>query len=117
MIERTKKEEVQFIRSQYEAKSEQQTKTDALCALDRKVRRPAAIAAYVIGAVGTLVLGTGMCLAMKVIGDLMPLGIAIGVVGIAIVCANYFVYKKILERRKKKYADQIIALSDEILNQ
>ena len=67
------------------------------------------------GIVGALVLGVGMCLAMEVIGSMMPLGIVIGVVGIAMVTANYFLYRAILRSRKKKYAKEIVSLSDELL--
>ena len=91
------------------------TRLDELKALNKRVRKPATVFAYVFGTVGSLVLGTGMCLAMKVIGDAMLAGIGIGLVGIAMVSVNYSIYKAILGARKKKYAARIIALSDEIL--
>ena len=83
--------------------------------MDRRIKRPAEIFAYTFGTAGTLILGTGMCLAMKVIGNLAPLGIAIGLVGIAMVTVNYFIYRHILTSRKKKYGAKIIALSNELL--
>lgn len=107
---------VNEIRSSYVPKTRQQSKLEELRALDAKVRRPADIFAYTFGTVGALVLGVGMCLAMKVIGDMFALGVVVGVVGIAMVCANYFLHKGILNSRKKKYADQIMSLSDELLN-
>ena len=94
----------------------ERTKLDELKALDRKVKRPAEIFAYTFGVVGSLVLGTGMCLAMKVIGNMMPLGIGVGLVGIALVTVNYFLYKKILKSRKQKYANEILKLTDDLLN-
>lgn len=45
----------------------------------------------------------------------MPLGIVIGVVGIAMVAANYPIYSAIMRSRRKKYAQRILALSDELL--
>jgi hypothetical protein len=53
---------------------------------------------------------------MGVVSAPMGLGVAVGVVGIAMVVANYFFYKAILKSRKKKYATEILKLSDEILN-
>ena len=94
----------------------EQTNFDKLKELDKKVKRPAQIFAYVLGSISSLVLGTGMCLAMKVIGNAMALGIVIGVVGIALVSANYFIYKKILSSRKNKYKNQVLELADEVLN-
>lgn len=116
-MEILKRECVENIRSQYEPKSEQLTKLEQLQKLDRKVRRPASVFAYVFGAAGALVLGTGMCLAMKIIANMMVLGIVVGVIGIAMVSANYFIYKAILAHRKKKYAQSVLQLSDELLNQ
>lgn len=106
---------IQKIRSGYEVK--EVTKLDELKALDRKVKRPAQIFAYVFGSLSSLVLGTGMCLAMKVIGDAMIAGIAIGVVGIALCAMTYPIYKRILAGRKDKYAKQVFELSDALLNE
>ena len=86
---------VEKIKSEYSAKGEVQSQLDELKALDKKVKTPANIFAYTYGIIGTLVLGFGMCLAMKVIGDLMALGIVIGVVGIAMVCTTYPIFSKI----------------------
>lgn len=105
----------QAVRAEYEPKSEETNRLEQLKALDGAVRRPAAIFAYTFGILGALVLGVGMCLAMEVIGPLMPLGIVVGIVGIAMVSVNYVLYRSILNARKKKYAGKIIALSDELL--
>lgn len=40
------------------------SKTSALKKLDAKAKRPAIVAAFTLGIVGSLVLGTGMCLSM-----------------------------------------------------
>lgn len=100
-----------------EYKPKQHDKLDELKKKNEKVKRPAQAFAYTFGIVGTLVLGVGMCLALKVFADLMPLGIVVGIVGIAMICANYFIYKSILKRRKAKYGEEIVNLSNEILNE
>ncbi len=105
---------VEKIRKGYEEK--RASKLDELRALDKKVENPALIFAYIFGIIGSLVLGIGMCLAMKIIGDMMPLGIVIGAVGIAMVSLNYYIYRAILNSRKAKYKNQVLALSEEILN-
>ena len=74
------------IREEYTEKKP--NKLGELVELDRKVKRPAEIFAYSFGTVGSLVLGAGMCLAMKVIGNMMPLGIVIGAVGIGVKIAD-----------------------------
>ena len=43
-------------------------------------------------------------------------GIAIGVVGLDMALSTYPIYKKILNSREKKYAPEILALSEKIMN-
>ena len=105
---------IEKIRASYTEK--EISKLDELKALDKKVKRPAQIFAYVYGSLSSLVLGTGMCLAMKVIGNSMALGIGIGLIGIALTLTTYPIFKAILKRRKNKYAKQIFELSDSLLN-
>ena len=108
---------VKEIKEGYEPKSK--TKYDELIALNRKVELPAYIFAYAFGIVGALILGVGMCLAMQVIGagvPLMVLGIVVGIIGIALISVNYPVFLAIMKSRKKKYAERVIALSQELLN-
>ena len=105
---------VERIRASYTAR--EKTKFDELKELNKKVRLPAEVFSYAFGTVGALVLGTGMCLAMKVIGNLMVPGILIGLAGIAMVSTTYSIYKAILSSRKKKYAKQVLSLTDELLN-
>lgn len=109
--------EVENIRRAYEEKKV--NKTEELKSLDRKVRRPAEIFAYSFGIVSALVFGTGMCLAMKVIGaSLSPvIGIGVGVVGMGLCGLNYLIYSAVIKRRKAKYAKQILALCDEALGE
>ena len=115
-MEKNEKTIAEKIRYGYE--EHEPTKLEELKKLDEKVKRPASIFSYVFGTAGSLVLGTGMCLATKVIGASLPMaaGIVIGVAGIAMVSANYFIYKLILKKRKAKYADRVISLSNELLN-
>lgn len=108
---------IEKIRASYTEK--EITKFDELKTLDKKVKCPAKIFAYVFGSVSSLVLGLGMSFAMKVIGASLPygmlLGIIIGVLGIVLVSINYPIYKAILKSRKNKYASKIMELSNEIL--
>lgn len=94
------------------------SKVKALKRLDSKVKLAPTVFTYTFGIVFSLVLGVGMCLAMKVIGNgstlMMALGIVIGCIGILGVSINYPIYKKWLDARKDKYATDIIALANEI---
>ena len=110
---------VQKIRTQYTEK--QHTGLDALKALDAKVKKPANVFAYTYGSAGAVVMGAGMSLVMTEIGGVIGLasamvpGIAIGVVGMGMALSTYPIYKKILNARKKKYAPEIMDLSEKIM--
>ena len=96
------------------------SKIVALKKLDSKAKLPATIFTYSFGIVSTLVFGTGMCLAMQVIGSGlvgMVLGIVVGIVGLAGCGVNYPIYKKMLEKGKAKYAYEIVELARQISEQ
>ncbi len=100
--------------NQYSKKSA--SKVVALKKLDRRAKRPAEIFAYTFGIAATLVFGTGLCLAMGVLGGgaYMALGIVVGLVGMVGVGVNYPIYRKLLQQGKDKYAGDIIRLANEI---
>ena len=102
----------EHIVNEYSKKND--SKVIALKKLDRKAKQPAEIFAYSNGVIMSLVLGLGMCLSMKVIGDAFVLGIIIGIIGIIGICINYPIYKKILNASKEKYSYDIIKLANEI---
>jgi len=113
-------EEAQAIKSKYMPK--ETGKLDELKALDKKVRKPADVFSYVFGAISAIIMGCGMSLVMTDIGAIVGVsepmlpGIVIGVVGIVLAIINYPMHKAILGARRKKYADKIIELSDELMN-
>lgn len=110
----------QKIRTQYMEK--QTTELDELRLLDKKVKRPANVFAYIFGSLSALIMGSGMSLIMtdiaETIGMAEPMipGIVIGVVGLLMAIINYPIYKGILGSRKKKYAAKIVEISDRIMN-
>ena len=93
------------------------SKIVALKKLDKKAKLPATIFTYTFGISASLIAGTGMCLAMQVIGSgivAMIAGILIGITGFTLCAVNYPVYKKMLEKGKSKYAYEIVELAKEI---
>ena len=93
------------------------SKIVAIKKLDARAKLPATIFTYTFGILASLVVGVGMCLAMQVIGGtpiLTALGIVVGIIGFIACGINYPIYKKILNRRKKKYAYEIVELARQI---
>ena len=111
---------VQKIRTQYIEK--EHTQLDALKELDAKVKRPANVFAYIFGSISAIIMGSGMSLVMTDIGstigikEAMVPGIVIGIAGMLMAIINYPIHKSILTSRRKKYADQIMELSDKIMD-
>ena len=109
----------QKIRAQYMGK--EVSELAALRELDAKVKRPANVFAYTFGSIAAIIMGAGMSLVMTEIGAVIGMektmipGIVIGVVGMILALVNYPIYKAILGSRKKKYADQILKLSENIM--
>lgn len=109
----------QKIRDRYTEK--QATDIDTLMELDRHVRRPASVFAYIFGSVSAIIMGAGMSLIMTDIASVvgiqsnMTVGIAVGAVGLVLAVLNYPIYRGILNSRKKKHAARIVELSDRII--
>ena len=112
---------VEKIRTKYVEKKD--SSLDELRKLDRKVKAPAEVFAYIFGSISALIMGAGMSLVMTDVatllglGDMTVPGIAVGVVGMVLAIVNYPIYKGILNSRKKKYSEQVIALSNKILSE
>lgn len=99
------------LREEYEIKPKK-TGLEEAKRLDKKCKLPVSIFTYTFGVVGTLLLGVGMCLAMKVIGDgsalFIAIGVIVGLLGILIVSVNYPLYSYFLIKRKEKYSSSIL---------
>ena len=110
--------EIQEIRKKYLPQSE--TKLDELKRLDAKVQKSGLVLSLVIGIISSLVFGTGMCLAMQVIGtglECMILGVVVGVIGMAGMLVAYPVHRAAQKRAKAKFAPRILELTEELSQQ
>ena len=100
------------IRRQYMSRKE--NKMEQLQALDEKVKAPGRVVSIIIGAISALVLGAGMASIM--VWHNMMLGLALGIPGLIVALLAYPLYVAITNSRKKKYAPEIIRLTDELIN-
>ncbi len=104
--------EVLNIRKKYLPPEE--SKLEELMRLDRLVQSAGTTASLCIGIGGTLVFGLGLCLAMKVIGDVRWLGILLGLVGTCILLTAYPIYRRLFNKAKAQHAPRILELSAEL---
>lgn len=112
--------EIDRIRQKY-ATDPKDDKLKRLHDLDASVHSRASAAAIAIGTVGSLIMGLGMSAFMTEFGQILglgaytaPVGIAVGVVGLAIAVCAYPVYRAVGEHRRKKIAPEILSLLDEL---
>lgn len=110
-----KSKEIEKIRSKYLLKEE--SKLEKLIRLDKQTEKKGQAFSIALGVIGSLLLGVGMCCAMvwNVGIVTMVIGIIIGIFGMGIMGLAYPTYKKLTARERAKIAEQIIALSNELL--
>lgn len=112
------RQEVEAIRKKYLPR--EADKMEQLRALHRIPTQKAQAGAIALGVVGTLILGTGMSLAMTPLGEAlgslaMVLGIAVGILGMVLVALAYPTYNCILRKERQRIAPQILTLTDELM--
>ena len=105
--------EVEYIRSKYIPKEE--SKIDILRRLDMRVQMAGTIPGLVLGVVGCLIFGIGICFMLDVfIGAhwLAPLFCGIGAL---VMLPAYPVYRHISKKTKAELTPEILRLSEEII--
>lgn len=113
-------EEIQSIRRKYIGN--EKNNMAQLRALDAKATNKATAVSVITGIIGTLIMGIGMSLIMTDFGSLIgtaafPVGIIIGVIGMATLALAYPIYNHTLKAERNKIAPEIIRLTDELLKQ
>lgn len=104
-------QEIKKIREKYAPR--EADKMEQLRRLDRSVTQKGTVISLVVGIIGTLVLGVGMCCCL--VWELFVVGIAVGVIGIAAVSAAYPLYSRVTKKEREKIAPEIIRLTDELM--
>ncbi len=104
------KNEVEKIVEKYREKTPSETAAQKIKQLDGTVEKKATSLAIVIGVIGALLLGVGMCCTM-VWQSLFALGVIIGVIGIIVLACAYPVYRRTAAKQRKKIAGEILELS------
>lgn len=105
-------QEVLSIRQKYLPREE--SKLEELKRLDNLVQLSGTAESLCVGVVGCLVFGLGLCLAMEVIGNVMWLGVVLGLLGMVGMAFAYPVQRKALARAKQKHGPRILELIAEL---
>ena len=105
------KKEIEKIRSKYVPN--ENDKMEQLRRLDAGVTKKGTVWSLIIGIIGSLILGVGMCCAM--LWNMYIIGSGVGILGIALVALAYPVYTAITKKEREKIAPEIIRLTDELM--
>ncbi|MDE6408032.1 MAG: hypothetical protein K2K48_03720 [Anaeroplasmataceae bacterium] len=109
------RKEINTIQQRYLLENPKNEKLKRLRILDAKVKNIPNAIAYIMGVVGVLVFGTGLTCILE--WDLVLIGVLVMIVGALIVSPVYFVHSIISKRLKSKYREEILKLSEELLNE
>lgn len=111
-------QEVKNIREKYiSEKKNTDDKLTRLKKLDASTKKPARIAASVIGVISTLIFGLGMCFTTVWYEDLFVAGILIGILGLFGIASAYPIYMGITKKQREKVASKVVKLADEIIEE
>lgn len=105
--------EIKNIRQRYLPK--EMDKMEQLRRLDQSATHKGMTLSLVVGIIGALLLGVGMCCTMVWAGVWFVPGIAIGILGIVVVALAYPIYDHITKKEREKIAPEILRLTDELL--
>lgn len=105
-------EEIQNIRKKYLPK--QEDKMEQLRRLDQSATKKGTAISIIVGVIGCLLLGVGMCCTMVWMEQLFIPGIVVGMIGIAAIAGAYPLYSRITKKEREKLAPQILKLTEEL---
>ena len=109
------KREIASIRRQYEATLPSEEKLSKLRRINAFVNNFANAVYLVFGVVGLLVFGLGMSMILE--WEIIVFGIIVSLVGLIPITLAYPIYNIALKYNRKKYKNEILRLSDELLNE
>lgn len=112
-LDERQRREIESIKCQYMDKKHEPSNIDRLKKLDDKVKNTAFIPSLSLGIVGLLVFGLGITCVLE--WDLILLGVILGICGAILMLIAYPIYSFILNKMKLKYKDEILKISDELL--
>ncbi len=113
------RKEIENIKNSYIKKEDnfEQTKISRLRSLDLKVKNTPGMVGLIIGVIGLLIFGTGLSIILEL--KFLPfwLGIIVSIAGAITMTIAYPITKLITKKLKSKYTQEIIKLSEELLNE
>ena len=108
------RKEIESIRNNYITNAKVTGKLARLRYLDNKVKNIPTCVALILGIIGTLIFGLGLSMVLE--WELVWQGCLVAVIGAIPMIISYPIYKLITNKLKNKYSEEILKISDELLN-
>lgn len=108
------REEIQNIRKNYLPKSKEENKLKKLKMLDEKVKNIPTAISLCIGIIGILIFGIGLTMILE--WNIVTFGVIVSIIGCIPMFLAYPIFTKTKNKLTDKYKDEILKLSDELLN-
>lgn len=105
--------EIKNIRQKYMPR--EMDKMEQLRKLDQSATQKGMTVSLVVGIIGALVLGIGMCCTMVWADVWFIPGIVVGIIGIVMVSLAYPLNNHITQKERERIAPEIIRLTDELM--
>lgn len=109
------REEIEDIRKGYLPKEEREEKLETLKKLDKLVKNIPVIYSLSDGIIGVLVFGLGLTMVLE--WNMLALGVIVSLLGAFIMSFAYLIYNLMKNKMMSKYKDEILSLSEELLNE
>lgn len=107
------KKKIESIAKKYRDEKAPISPLERIRKLDKKIQNTATMSALIAGIVGCLIFGGGLALVLEF--KKIVIGIVLMVIGCVPMAAAYPTYNFFFQRGKKKYGEEILRLSEEIL--
>lgn len=112
---KNERREIEDIRRRYANNQKEETSLTKLRKLDSKVKNPPMTAGITLGVIGVLIFGLGLTMVLE--WNILVWGIAVMIVGCVPIALAYPIYNIIFKKNKAKYGDEILRISEELLNE
>ncbi len=109
------KKQIEEIKRRYQEKTEEENDFIKLKKLDDKVKKSPMIISLILGVIGTLIFGLGLTMILE--WKIWVWGIVVMLVGCVPIALAYPVYNLVFNKNKAKYSDEILSLSEKLLNE
>lgn len=109
------REQIEHIYREYAQPQGSQADFARLKALHQKVHALPKITAITLGVIGTLLFGGGLALVLEF--SQLVIGCILAAVGCLPVALSFPIYKKLLQKNKQKYGEEIVKLSEKLLEE